>query len=54
MKSDKQCREHQGENGHQLDQNVDRGAASVFQGVSHCVAHDGSLVDFGAFLRYHT
>mmetsp|Transcript_28123 Transcript_28123/g.68250 ORF Transcript_28123/g.68250 Transcript_28123/m.68250 type:complete len:214 (+) Transcript_28123:330-971(+) len=38
-------REHDGEDGHQLHQNVERGAGGVLERVAHRVAGDGRLVD---------
>src|SRR5687767_6831716 len=48
MGSDEQRSEDEGDGGQQLDQDVERGAGGVLQGVAHGVAHDRGLVGGGA------
>mmetsp|Transcript_9173 Transcript_9173/g.22841 ORF Transcript_9173/g.22841 Transcript_9173/m.22841 type:complete len:837 (+) Transcript_9173:48-2558(+) len=40
--------EYEGEDGHELHENVERRARGVLEGVAHGVAHDGGLVVLGA------
>ena len=42
--------EDQGQDSHQLDQDVETGSACIFQGISHCVTDHCCCVDFGSLL----
>src|SRR5690242_19215293 len=44
FESDEQRRQHQGDGGQQLDQNVKAGAGGVFERIADGVADNGSLV----------
>lgn len=48
METAEQAGEDQRYDGHELDEDVDAGAAGVLQGIAHCVAYHSSLVDIAA------